>query len=322
MGIAYLYGNGGGGSGGNLSVTAPEGVVVTVSKDDKSYSKFVGTDGLAKFTGLESGTWTVSITDETQTATTTVNIKIDHSTTIAFFGATITVTFPTGSAECVCYCKDDPGIMYYATDEELAAGKAVFTVSKAGTWIVTCNDGIDTAQKEVTIASNGSSVSTSLSYHTYLYRAGDKCTSVTGGWKTHTVSGSNASYFAAGTVSFGTSSVTLNAPEKDGSYYTCVGIYTTNKINLANYKTLTVKASSAADPGRDSYVNAYGTYVLLYTSALTDVPSTSSAKAYVKVTGPGTFSINVESLTGTNANCYVCITAIDTAATFTEVYLD
>ena len=80
MGTAFLYGNGGsGGTGATLTVNAPAGATVTVSKDGKSKTKTAGADGLAVFKGLETGTWTVTIIDGTDTSTDTVDLVADYT---------------------------------------------------------------------------------------------------------------------------------------------------------------------------------------------------------------------------------------------------
>lgn len=85
MGTAFLYGNGGsGGTGATLAVTAPAGCTVTVSKDGKTKTKTAGADGLAVFKGLETGTWTVTITDGEQTAQKIVAVTADYATDVSF----------------------------------------------------------------------------------------------------------------------------------------------------------------------------------------------------------------------------------------------
>ena len=79
MGTAFLYGNGGsGGTGATLTVTAPAGCTVTVSKDGKTKTKTAGADGTAVFKGLETGTWTVTIANGTDTSTDTVDLVADY----------------------------------------------------------------------------------------------------------------------------------------------------------------------------------------------------------------------------------------------------
>lgn len=68
MGNVALEGFGSGGAGGTLTVTAPANVTVTVSKDGKTKTKNSGTSGVVVFKGLASGTWTLTITDGSQTS--------------------------------------------------------------------------------------------------------------------------------------------------------------------------------------------------------------------------------------------------------------
>lgn len=80
-----LYGfGGGGGTGAALTVTAPAGCTVTVSKDGKTKTKVAGADGVAVFKGLATGTWTVTITDGTDTKTDTVNLVADYTKAMSF----------------------------------------------------------------------------------------------------------------------------------------------------------------------------------------------------------------------------------------------
>ena len=76
---------GSGGSGGNLTVTTPgAGVTVTVSKDGKTKTKVSGADGTVVFKGLEGGTWTVTITNGSQTAQKTVAVTTDYNIVVSF----------------------------------------------------------------------------------------------------------------------------------------------------------------------------------------------------------------------------------------------
>ena len=73
-----------GGKGAALTVTAPAGTTVTVSRDGKTMTRVAGVDGIVIFRGLETGTWTLSITDGEQTASKTVEIVTDYATEISF----------------------------------------------------------------------------------------------------------------------------------------------------------------------------------------------------------------------------------------------
>lgn len=81
-----LYGFGGksGRSFAALTITAPVGATVTVSKDGKSKPSKVATTGTVVFKGLESGTWTITITNGTDTASKAVEIKADYQAAISF----------------------------------------------------------------------------------------------------------------------------------------------------------------------------------------------------------------------------------------------
>lgn len=81
-----LYGFGGksGRAASTLTITAPVRAIVTVSKDGKSKPSKVATTGTVVFKGLETGTWTITITNGTDTATKTVEIKADYQAAISF----------------------------------------------------------------------------------------------------------------------------------------------------------------------------------------------------------------------------------------------
>ena len=75
----------GGGTGCTLTITAPVGATVTVSKDGKSKPSKVATTGTVVFKGLETGTWTITITKtDEKPASKTILITADYSDTINF----------------------------------------------------------------------------------------------------------------------------------------------------------------------------------------------------------------------------------------------
>ena len=148
---------GGGGTGGILTVTAPAGVTVTVSKDGKSKTKTANADGVAVFKGLATGSWTLTITDGTQTATKMVDITADYNSVIAFFSATISITYPAGS---ICTCSDG-STTFTAPD---TSGSWVCVVPNTGTWTVKATNGTNTSTDTVSITTNEQRESVSLSY--------------------------------------------------------------------------------------------------------------------------------------------------------------
>lgn len=176
MGTCFLYGNGGGSSGssGTLTVTAPAGCTVTVSKDGKSKTKTSGADGVAVFKGLSSGEWTVTISNGTQTSTKTVTITADYAVSIAFFAATINVTYPAGST-----CSATDGTTTLTAPN--TTGSWACIVPNAGTWTITATNGTDTATASITITEAGQSKSVTLTYRLpYFYYNGSKNVTLSG----------------------------------------------------------------------------------------------------------------------------------------------
>ena len=80
----YGFGGKSGRAASTLTITAPVGAIVTVSKDGKSKPSKVATTGTVVFKGLETGTWTLTITNGTDTATKAVEIKADYQAAISF----------------------------------------------------------------------------------------------------------------------------------------------------------------------------------------------------------------------------------------------
>lgn len=178
IGRTNAVSGGGGGVGAVLTVTAPAGVTVSVSKDGKTKTKTANADGLAVFKGLETGTWTLTITDGVQTSTKPVEITADYDTVIAFFSATINITYPAGST---CTCSD--GTTTFTAPD--TSGTWACVVPNTGTWTVSCTDGIDSTSETVEITADGQSVAIELAYwNGELYKAGNEYEAITGGWQT------------------------------------------------------------------------------------------------------------------------------------------
>lgn len=138
-----LYGfGGGGGIGAVLTVSAPAGAAVTVAKGDNTKTK-TASDGRAVFRGLESGIWTVTITNGTDTASKTMEIRADYETKISFFTATIQIAYPAGLT-CTAVCGDT---RLTAPD---TSGSWVCTVDGPGIWTVTA--GAWSAEAELTVS--------------------------------------------------------------------------------------------------------------------------------------------------------------------------
>lgn len=253
---------GGGGSGGTLIVTAPVGVTVTATKDGKTYNRIANADGIAKFKGLASGTWALSISDAIHDPTTPVNVIItaDYAVTLAFFAATINITYPEGAT---CKATHTDGTELTAPD---TSGTWACVVPSAGTWTVTCTDGENTKSESVEITSEGQSESVTLSYQLVLFdgeNGGDN-TPVTGGWGSSATDGGDTSEITS-TYLFAKNGGGVNI----GNWYGGTSnVYTKKDVDVSNFSTCTFTVTQANNSpkfyvgGAVKTVSASGTYTL------------------------------------------------------------
>lgn len=232
----YGFGASGGGTGGALTVTAPANVTVTVSKDGKTKTKNSGTSGVVVFKGLKSGTWTVTITGDGKTAQKNVVVTTDYSTAIAFFAATINITYPAGST---CTCSDGTTTLS-APD---TSGTWACIVPNAGTWTATSTSETETDSKAVTITTDGQSTSVELSYALFLFKPNAPSDIIAGEWEMPVNSTVTAE--AELTVK------SVNNYNGDRS----ISARTKGQIDLTEYSTLqaTCKASGGSDTKLEVY---------------------------------------------------------------------
>ena len=218
---------GGGGAGATLVVTGVVGSTCTVSKDTKTYTKTFGTDAKATFKGLTTGAWTVTMTNGIRTAVKTIVINVDYALTIAYFSATINVTYPAGST---CTATDGSTVLT-APD---TSGSYIFTVTNAGNWVISCTDGTENASTTVSITVDGQSATVKLAYDLVLYDSGDQYTDITGGW-------TGVGYTSSGAEAPGTLGDTAMIFNGDGTHQPTLG--TLNSIDFTGYTTLCVKGT-------------------------------------------------------------------------------
>lgn len=249
-----------GGTGGKLTVTAPANVTVTITKDGKAKTKNSGTSGVVVFKGLASGTWTVTITGDGKTAQKTVVVTTDYSTTIAFFSATINITYPAGST---CTCSDGTTTLS-APD---TSGTWACAVPNAGTWTVNSTNGDKSKSADVVITANGQSESVTLLYITYLFKDGETYDSLTGGWQ--------------GTVNTEKQALQLTA-----SAGKTASVWTQNKVDLTDYSSVSVKSDS----------NVFIGLSIIIASA---IGSTSGQVATAQINGSESeLSLDISAITG------------------------
>lgn len=233
--------NVGGGSGGTLTITAPANVTVTVSKDGKTKTKNSGTSGVVVFKGLASGTWTLAITDGLQTSSKPVVVTADYSTVIAFFAATINITYPAGST---CTCSDGTTTLS-APD---TSGTWACIVPNAGTWTVTSTSETETDSKAVTITTDGQSISVELSYALFLFKPNAPSDIIAGEWEIP----------GGGTVTAEAELVVKSVNAYNSNRL--LSARTKGRIDLTEYSTLqaTCKASGGSNTKLEVYSGSSG----------------------------------------------------------------
>ncbi len=201
---------GGGGSGGTLVVTGVAGDTITATKDGKTYTRTFNSAGKAVFRGLATGIWALTMTNGSQTVTRNVTITADYSLTMAYFTATITVTYPAGST---CTCTDGETTLA----AQGTSGSYTFTVPSTGTWTVSCTDGDKTKSASVSITTEGQAENVTLTYELYLLQNGVQKTEFT-------------TNVYAGTVTFKSSAVKMEG--------NTTNLCTSSKIDVSAYSSL------------------------------------------------------------------------------------
>lgn len=133
----------------DLRVTALADATVTVTNGDETYSVVADSDGIATFEDLTTGTWSVTVTNDTQTVTRTVVVEPDCSAEIHFFEAYINHTYPAGWT-CT-YSNGDTTLTAPDT-----SGSCIIAIHTPGDWVIKCTFDIYTmTSKAITIDIDG-----------------------------------------------------------------------------------------------------------------------------------------------------------------------
>lgn len=289
MSIAVpLYGFGASGGSPNKStiiVTAPTGSTVTckMGSTTKTASEKNGT---WTFSGLDIGTWTVTATKGSSIATQDVDITrltVEY-VTITYFSATINVTYPAGST---CTCSDGTTTLTAPN----TSGTWACIVPNAGTWTVTSTSGTETDSKAATITTDGQSVSVALSYFLWLYKDGDTCDAVSGGWSSPVWGHEDFSKV----VTFNESSMQIST-EVFGGSIAYGHVFTNSVIDLSEISTLKFRITGIG--ATSSGGNAFS-FQLCVASEFPN-KQTPSFPVSLSITKTGLFSVDVSSM---NAGC-------------------
>lgn len=224
---------GGGGSGGILTVTAPEGSTIEVSKGTRKYTK---SGGVAVFKGLETGTWTVTIRKGGQTATQQIEIDANYELTMNYFSATIAVTFPTDCTSVTC-TKDSTVLS--VPSGSLSSGSYTFDIPEAGEWVLYATNG--TKEKTVTVTvSEETEYTARLAFGEVLVNGND--TGISGGWA-KTLFDNSGEGNPKATVTINEQGITCDATS--GMGHNLLAIFAANnQIDFTGYNTLVANVTT------------------------------------------------------------------------------
>lgn len=304
--------NTGGGTGGTLTVTAPANVTVTVSKDGKTKAKNSGTSGVVVFKGLATGTWTLAITDGLQTSSKPVVVTADYSTVIAFFAATINITYPAGST---CTCSDGTTTLS-APD---TSGTWVCIVPNAGTWTATATDGIENTSESVSITTDGQIAAIELSYLLWLYKSGNTYNAVTGGWSVSEHPSTGGSF--DGVLTLNDDSMLLSTEVWGGSVG-YANVFTNNSIDLTGVNTLKFKITGI---GNTAYSDKEGnTRKFRFSLAVANARPTNQNPTFaadLHISATGEYSVDVSSISAGYVGIWITTGGyIKTTLTISEIW--
>lgn len=304
--------NTGGGAGGTLTVTAPANVTVTVSKDGKTKTKNSGTSGVVAFKGLASGTWTVTITGDDKTAQKNVVVTTDYSTMIAFFAATINITYPAGST---CTCSDGTTTLS-APD---TSGTWACIVPNAGTWTAAATDGVENTSESVSITTDGQIVAIELSYLLWLYKSGNTYNAVTGGWSVSKHPSTGGSF--DGVLTLNADSMLLSTEVWGGSVG-YANAFTNNSIDLTGVNTLKFKITGIGDTAySDKEGNTHKFRFNLVVANERPTKQTPTFAADMKILATGEYSVDVSAVTAGYVGIWITTGGyIKTTLTISEIW--
>ncbi len=308
----YGFGASGGGSGGTLTVTAPANVTVTVSKDGKTKTKNSGTSGVVVFKGLASGTWTLTITDGSQTSSKPVVVTADYSTVIAFFTATINITYPAGST---CTCSDGTTTLS-APD---TSGTWACIVPNAGTWTAAATDGVENTSESVSITTDGQIVAIELSYLLWLYKSGNTYNAVTGGWSVAEHGSTGGSFDSVLTLN---DDSMLLSTEVWGGSVAYANAFTNNSIDLTGVNTLKFKITGI---GNTAYSDKEGnTHKFRFSLVVANERPTKQNPTFaadMKILATGEYSVDVSAVTTGYVGIWITTVGyIKTTLTISEIW--
>ena len=295
-----IYVLSGGQTGATLTVTSSGAGTITVSNTSlgKSYSKSVTAGGSVVFKGLATGTWAIKLTDGSKTSTKNITITSDYSTNIAYFSATISITYP---AKSTCVVKNSSGTTVASnTNTGTSAKTWTATVNAKGTYTVTATatDGSGkTKSTTVSITTDGQSASVTLTYELVLFNNG-----VVSGyaWNSSNNNGYGDAKVSGGLIYLYGYTWDNNISLQPG--WGEIGI--SSAIDLSDYSTLKVRLNKIDSADGTAKIQV-GTTALgdnTATKKVTLTAGTTTSLDISSITGSKYISLYAQSDTGTYGN--------------------
>ena len=283
-----------------ISYPANSTLVVKGTSSGKQFAKDTNTTSSAKayifLAPIGDASYTLTATNTAgKTVSKQVYVAKDQvqSVTLAYFSATIKVTYP---AKSTCVIKNSSGTQVASdTNTGTAAKTWTATVDASGTYTITATatDGSGkTKSTTVSITADGQAATVALTYELILFDGTDN-TDVTGGWTFGNNPGS--------AVTFSDATISNKQIVYSESYYG--GIFTKKQIDVTDYNTLYCECTIT---GYLEYANSFGvsksTNQAIMDSGM-DMNSKFVAKKTLAAgtyTGSNALSVDISKVTG---NC-------------------
>ena len=172
---AALMGGGSGRAYAAIGAIYPAGATCTCSYGGKTIAA-KDTSGRALFLVPSAGQWLVKATNGGREVEDTVSITTQGqvvSVTLAFFSATIAVTFPTDCTSVTCTKGDT---VLSVPSGSLSSGSYTFNIPETGEWVLYATNG--TKEKTINVNVEGETEYTaSLAFRQYIFKAGENISS-------------------------------------------------------------------------------------------------------------------------------------------------
>lgn len=283
-----------------VSYPANSTLVITGASSGKQFAKDTNTTSSAKayifLAPIGDASYTLTATNTAgKTVSKQVYVAKDQvqSVTLAYFSATIKVTYP---AKSTCVIKNSSGTQVDSdTNTGTTAKTWTATVSASGTYTITATatDGSGKSKSTtVSITTDGQAASATLTYELILFDGTDN-TSATGGW--------TFGEWASGGSEFSDATISNNQIVYSQSSYG--GIFTKKQIDVTDYKTLYCECTIT---GYLEYAKSFGVSkhtnkeIVDSNGSMDSMFVAKKALAAGTYTGSNALSVDISKITG---NC-------------------